>query len=440
MTDERNWSGNLRYQAACLEWPRSIAELQELVAGASKVRALGSRHSFNDIADTTGTLVSLEKMESDAAGSMDVGCVGVRGTVGTAGIAVDPDARTVTVAGGIKYGMLGEELERQGFALHNFASLPHISVAGAIATATHGSGDGNGNLASAVAGLEVVEADGGIRSYSRSDTPDFNGMVVGLGALGIVTGVTLDIQPSFLIRQDVFENLPWVNVLENFDEVTSSAYSISLFTNWRGDTADMAWLKSRVTDLVPVTGRSEFFGGLPAAAGRHPLAGVSAVNCTEQLGVPGPSSDRLAHFRMAFTPSSGDELQTEYLLPRRHAVEAIELMLSMSEQITPLLLVAEVRTMAADELWLSPNYGRDGIGLHFTWKPEQEAVERLLPLLEGKLAALEARPHWGKLFHAGAAALEPLYPRFTDFKELAERVDPEHKFRNSFLDLAVFGV
>ncbi|MCZ2403156.1 FAD-binding protein [Paenarthrobacter sp. Z7-10] len=423
MTEERNWAGNLRYRAAALQRPRSVEELQEMVAAASKVRALGSRHSFNDIADTSGTLISLEDI--DAGGT---------------GIVVNSDARTVTVTGGLRYGALGEELERRGFALHNFASLPHISVAGAIATATHGSGDSNGNLASAVVGLDVVEANGELRTYSRADAPDFAGMVVSLGALGIIARVTLEIQPTFLVRQDVFENLPWTRVLENFDAVTSSAYSVSLFTDWRGEAASLAWLKSRVTDSAPAAGRSDFFGGTPALQGRHPLPGVSAVNCTEQLGVPGPWSDRLAHFRMAFTPSSGDELQTEYLVPRGHAVGAIEVMRSMSKQISPLLLVSEIRTMAADDLWLSANYGRDGIGLHLTWKPEQGAVERLLPLLEEKLAAFDARPHWGKLFHAEAAALEPLYPRFTDFKAMAERVDPEHKFRNAFLDRKVFGV
>ena len=203
---ERNWAGNYSYRAPQLARPSSVEELQGLVAGARKIRALGSRHSFNSIADTAGTLVVLDRLDPD--------------------IRVDAANLTVTVNGGTRYGTLAAELQRQGFALHNLASLPHISVAGAVATGTHGSGDANGNLATAVAGLELVTADGSILRMHRGDE-DFDGMVVGLGALGIVTKLTLDIRPSFDVAQSVFENLSWDLVLENFDRITSSAYSVS---------------------------------------------------------------------------------------------------------------------------------------------------------------------------------------------------------------------
>ncbi|KFF59925.1 FAD-binding protein [Cryobacterium sp. MLB-32] len=415
MTTELNWAGNYRYRAATLAAPAGVDELQQLVAGADRVRALGSRHSFNSIADTSGTLVSLHRLDPD--------------------IVVDEGALTVTVGGGTKYGILAEELSRRGFALHNLASLPHISVAGAIATATHGSGNGNGNLATAVRALEIVTGSGELVAVSRDTTPDFAGMVVGLGALGIVTRVTLEIQPIFDVRQDVFENLPWSLVLQNFDAVTSAAYSVSLFTDWSGDTVAQAWLKSR----EPFARRTEFFGGTPATEPRHPLPGISGLDCTEQLGVVGPWHDRLAHFRLAFTPSNGAELQSEYLLPREHAVAAIEATRGLSSVITPLLLVSEVRTVAADDLWLSANYGRDGIALHFTWKPEQEAVEKVLLLMEAALAPFLIRPHWGKLFQLGAAELAPLYPKFSEFRILAEQMDPQHTFRNDFLERTVFG-
>jgi xylitol oxidase len=419
---ERNWAGNLSYQAERIAHPRTVAELQELVAGARTIRALGSRHSFNDIADTSGTLTALDLLDP--------------------AITVDARSMTVTVSGGTRYGTLAAELQRQGFALHNLASLPHISVAGAVATATHGSGDGNGNLATAVAGLELVTADGGILTARRGETADFDGMVVGLGALGIVSSVTLDIELAFQVAQQVFEDLDWGQVLENLDDVTSAAYSVSLFTDWSGRTVGQAWLKSRVADPVDQAvdaGRQDFFGGTPALSARHPLPGVSGSNCTEQLGVPGPWSDRLAHFRMEFTPSKGDELQSEYLVPREHAADAIRTLRKLSGVLTPLLLVSEIRTIAADRLWLSPNYGRDGIGLHFTWRQDQSAVEAVLPLLEAELAPFAARPHWGKLFDGGAAAVGPLYPRFDDFRALAHRLDPAGKFRNRFLDYAVFG-
>jgi len=415
---ERNWAGNYSYQAPRIAHPENVAELQALVAGARRIRALGSRHSFNAIADTAGTLVVLDRLEP--------------------GISVDPDNMTVTVSGGTRYGTLAEELQRQGFALHNLASLPHISIAGAIATATHGSGDANGNLATAVAGLQMVTADGSLLTARRGD-PDFDGMVVGLGALGIVTELTLDIEPSFDVSQSVFEDLSWDLVLADFDAVTSSAYSISLFTDWSGDRIGQAWLKRRGTALASSPSPETFFGGVPATEARHPLPGVSGSNCTEQLGVPGPWSERLAHFRMEFNPSQGDELQSEYFIPREHAVDALRTMRRLSDAVTPLLLVGEIRTMAADKLWLSPNYGRDGIGLHFTWRQDQPAVEAVLPLIEAELSPFAARPHWGKLFDAGAAAVAPLYPRFGDFIALAGRLDPTGKFRNGFLDRAVFG-
>ena len=416
MVEQVNWAGNYTYQADRIERPTSVEQLQEFVANADHVRALGSRHSFNSIADTPGTLVSLQGIDND--------------------IVIDAEARTVTLNGGTKYGTLAEELSRKGFALHNLASLPHISVAGAISTATHGSGDRNGNLATAVTGLEIVTGTGELISVSRADTPDFAGIVVGLGALGVIARVTLDIEPIFSVRQDVFEELPWSEVLDNFDAVTSAAYSVSLFTDWSGETVQQAWLKSRVTDDAPAP--AEFFGGTPALQARHPLPGISGLTCTQQMGVVGPWHDRLAHFRLAFTPSSGAELQSEYLLPREHAVAALTAMRGLTEAITPLLLVSEIRTMAADNLWLSANYDRAGIALHFTWKPEQEAVEKVLLLIEAALAPFQARPHWGKLFQLRAAELTPLYPKFQDFRDVAELMDPEHKFRNDFLTRTVF--
>ena len=417
MVTERNWAGNYGYRAPRIAHPANMVELQDVVAGAGKIRALGSRHSFNDIADTSGTLVVLDALDAD--------------------ISVDPQNMTVTVTGGTRYGTLAAELQRQGFALHNLASLPHISIAGAVATATHGSGDGNGNLATAVAALELVTADGTVVTARRGDA-NFAGMVVGLGALGIVSRLTLDVEPSFEIAQSVFESLDWEQVLESFDDVTSSAYSVSLFTDWSGPTVDQAWLKTRTDQAVLPAGLPDFFAGTPATQARHPLPGVSGSNCTQQLGVPGPWSDRLAHFRMEFTPSKGDELQSEYLIPREHAVEALRAMRGLSQIVTPLLLVGEIRTIAADELWLSPNYGRDGIGLHFTWCQDEPAVSAVLPLLEAELAPFGARPHWGKLFHGDAASLAPLYPRFADFTTLAGRLDPAGKFRNAFLDRTLF--
>ncbi len=414
--DRLNWAGNHTYAAEAIEHPTTLTELQRAVEGGTRVSALGSRHSFNDIADSPGTLVSLDVMDP--------------------AVSVDPEALTVTVGAGVRYGVLAEHLQRRGYALHNLASLPHISIGGAIATATHGSGDRNGNLATAVVGLEIVTASGDVLTVTQGDD-DFDGMVVGLGALGVVHRVTLRIEPTFEVRQDVFTDVPWDAVLADYDAATSAAYSVSLFTDWTGGTIGQAWLKSRVDSGTAVP--TDFFGGRPAEAALHPVPGVAADHCTQQLGVAGPWSDRLAHFRLAFTPSNGEELQTEYLVGRQHAVAAIEAVRALAPRITPLLQVSEIRSMAADGLWLSNNYQRAGIGLHFTWKPAQPEVEALLPEIEAALAPFAMRPHWGKLFTADAARLAPLYPRFDDFRALAARMDPEGKFRNAFLDRTVFG-
>ena len=415
-TEEYNWAGNLRYSAAEVQEPATVPELQDLVAGATKLRALGSRHSFNRIADTTGTLVSLGHL----APAIDV----------------DSENMTVTVSGGTRYGTLAAELQRQGYALHNLASLPHISVAGAVATATHGSGDRNGNLATAVACLELVTADGAILT-SRRGEPDFDGMVVNLGALGIVSSLTLDIEPTFPVSQAVFEDLAWDQVLENFDDVTCSAYSTSLFTDWSGDRIGQAWLKSRT--------EAEAAAGTRRLLRRHPRQRTAAshrrgfrqhvhaaVRCARSLvGQAGPLPDgvhseqgRRAAERVPGAPRA-----------RRGRHPAMR---RLSHLVTPLLLVSEIRTMAADSLWLSPNYGTDSIGLHLTWRQDQPAVEAMLPVIEAELAPFGARPHWGKLFDGDASRLAPLYPRFADFKALAGRLDAEGKFRNDFLDTQGF--
>ena len=322
-------------------------------------------------------------------------------------------------------------------ALHNLASLPHISVAGAVATATHGSGETNGNLATAVVGLELVTSSGEIIEISRGE-PDFDGLVVGLGALGAVTRITLDVEPAYEVRQRVFEGLSWKALFEHFDEIMNRGYSVSVFTRW-GETVDQVWVKSRATD-EPEQIENDLFGAVAAAVDRHPILGLDASSCTPQLGRPGPWAERLPHFRMGFTPSSGEELQSEYLFERRYAVEAIEAVRSLAAQIRPLLQVSEVRTVAADRLWMSMNYGQDTVGIHFTWKPERDAVEDMLVQLESVLAPFEARPHWGKLFNADAEVIAPLYERMPDFIRLVERLDPRGAFRNSWLEARVLGV
>jgi xylitol oxidase len=403
-----NWAESHRYQAQTLQQPSTPGEVQELVLAGGPVRALGSRHSFTDLADTTGRLISLQRLELD--------------------LVIDEDARTASFSAGARYGELGTALQARGWALHNTASLPHISVAGAVATATHGSGDRNGNLATAVAAIEFIDGTGELVRLSRGDA-DFDGAVVGVGSLGIVTRMTLDIQPTFDVRQDLYDNLSWDVAIANFDAITSSAYSVSLFTPWVGDTFPISWLKSRMDAPVPP---DTLFGAPKQVSDEHMLPDQPATNTTAQGGIPGPWNERLPHFRLEFTPSNGDELQTEYLLPRENALQAIAAMRELGPKIAPLILISEIRTMTADQLWLSGAYGRDTVALHFTWKKLQAEVDALLPELEERLLPLGGRPHWGKVYAANAAAVAPLYPRFDDFRALAEKYDPNHVFRNAW--------
>ncbi|MDF8266227.1 FAD-binding protein [Luteipulveratus sp. YIM 133296] len=405
---ETNWAGNHVYRAQRVARPRTVDELRALVVGASAVRPLGSRHSFNALADTDDLLLSTVALPEL--------------------VRVDPDARTVTVGGGMRYGAVADQLHRAGWALPNLASLPHISVAGAVATGTHGSGDRNGSLATAVSGLRIMTAAGEEVELRRGEE-GFDGAVVSLGALGVVTEMTLDVVPTFDVHQRLFGHVPWDVVVERFDEVSASAYSVSLFTTWHEDTIGLAWLK----EVADGAFGESFFGAAPLTEQRHMLADQDPRHTTVQLGVAGPWHERLPHFRPEFTPSSGAEIQSEYLVPRAHAREAILAMRDLGPRLAGVLQVGEIRTVAADELWLSSAYGTDVVGFHLTWRPDQAAVAAVLPAIEGELFPLGARPHWGKVYVDRDRLVPGMYPRLEEFGSLAARFDPRGVFRNAML-------
>jgi xylitol oxidase len=352
------------------------------------------------------------------------------------GIALDADARAVTVEAGVTYGQLGPYLDSKGFALHNLASLPHISVVGACTTATHGSGEKNANLASVVSALEMITPAGDVVKLSRKSDDDFQAAVVGLGALGVITRITLNIEPTYKVRQYVYQNLPLAQMKDHFDEIQASGYSVSLFTDWTKERINELWIKSRMDDKR--TFPAEYFGAKLATRNLHPIADLSAENCTEQMGVPGPWYDRLPHFRMGFTPSAGKELQSEYILPRHHAVEAILAVERLHEQVSPHLLISEIRTIAPDDLWMSTCYQQPSVAIHFTWKQDWPAVSRLLPVIERELSPFRPRPHWGKLFTISPRELRSRYEKFDDFVALAKKYDPNGKLRNTFLNTNIF--
>ncbi len=445
----RNWSENIRFESAAVHAPRTVEALQEIVRASRKVRVLGARHSFNDAAaidaqvDVDGTqkvtrdpswvYISLENLDAP--------------------VEFDRERGTVTCSGGITYGELCTRMHSEGFALHNTASLPHISVAGACSTGTHGSGDGNGNLSTAVVGLELVTAEGELKRLTlEEDGETFEGSVVALGGLGIVTRMTLAMEPAYAMQQYVYEDLPSADLYENFDEIMSSAYSVSLFPDWQGGMVNQVWYKHRTgawkgTDGQEAAERepvdlglpSELYGAKAASAHVHPVPDLSAEGLTLQMGIPGPWHDRLHHFQIDSTPASGDELQTEYFVPRAHAVPALQAVEGLRDRFRLMLWISEIRSVAADRLWLSQSYGTPTIGIHFSWRKNWPAVREVMPFVEEALAPYEVRPHWGKLFSISPKQVQAAYPKMEDFKDLLRSTDPDGKFRNGYLDRFVFG-
>jgi alditol oxidase len=416
----RNWAGNQAFGAQHFHQPETIEDVRRIVMERECVKAVGSRHSFSAIADTTGDMISLERFNRV--------------------FHIDEARKTVKVGAGIPYGTFCAELHNAGYAVHNMASLPQITVGGACATATHGSGDSNGNLATAVAALTLVTADGDVVEVTRDDHPnEFPGLVVGLGGFGIVTDLTLDIRPTYSVRQDIYEHLPVSELATHFDEIMALGYSVSLFTDWQSDTVNQLWIKRVLEETAPSTVESKIYGARLAETLRHPLPDKPVESCTDQMGQSGPWHERLPHFRMDGLGTSGDELQAEYFVSRESAPEALTVVANLRDLLRPVIRISEVRTVAADNLWMSPSYQTACVGIHFTWKSDWPAVAAVLPLLEVALAPFEPRPHWGKLFTLSPQTVAGRYPRFDDFRNLMHQYDPDGRFRNAFLDEYMMG-
>src|SRR5215207_321949 len=412
----QNWSGTYRYKADSIHRPRTVGELQALVSGGGSMHALGTRHSFNDVADAT-ELISLGELPGEPV--------------------LDTEAHTVTVPARIRYGELASFLQQAGWALSNMASLPHISVAGSVATATHGSGNSNPTLASAVQAMTLVSGTGEVVHLGQR-AAELAGAVVHLGALGIVTEVTLAIEPTFNVRQDIYQWLPWEALTGSFENVMSSGASVSVVTNFAGGTAELLWVKTRLINDEPRQVPETLLGATAATEQLHMTPGNDPLHCTPQLGEPGPWCDRLPHFLLGYNPSTGAEIQSEYLLDRRHSAGAIEALRNLGPEIAQVAQSCEIRTMAADDLWLSLAYQRPTFGIHFTWRPDATAVAGVLDQIEAVLAPYEPRPHWAKVF-TGPFNFSQLYPRRADFQTLADTYDPDHRFRTPYLLRTVFG-
>jgi xylitol oxidase len=415
----RNWAGNVRFGAHQIHHPHSVDGLRRLVARSRHVRALGTGHCFSAIADAAapaddgiaGDLVALDALP--------------------AAVDIDPTERSVTVTASVRYGELASRLDAAGLALHNMASLPHISVAGSIATGTHGSGDRNGSLATAVTGIEIVTAGGDLVAMTGESHPDsFTGSIVALGALGVLTRVRLAVEPAYEVAQWVYEGMPWERLRADIDTVFASAYSVSVLTRWNAPAVDYVWTKHRGEGSPP----NRWLDARLADEPRHPVIGLPPAPATPQLGEPGRWHERLPHFRLAFTPSVGAELQSEYFVPRKHAAAAIDAMRAIGDRLAPVLMVSELRTVAADDLWLSPAYGRDSLALHFTWVPNTSAVLAAVAQVEDALEPFAHRPHWGKVFTMTPDTVGRRFERLGDFGRLRDRLDPDGVFGNEFVD------
>ena len=404
-----NWAGNIIFGAARVHRPRSIDSLRRIVAGSRRIRPLGRGHSFSAIADTTDDLVLLDGLPET--------------------VIIDPATLTATVPSAMTYTDLADELHRAGFALANLASIPGISIAGACATGTHGSGNDQRVLAAAVTGIQLVGPEGDLFGIGREvDRDTFRGSAVALGALGIVTQLTLDIEPTYDMTQWVRLGIPLDELENRLNDVFSAGYSVSAFTNWLSGEAAL-WLKCRVDepDLKCASGTA-------ARHSVHPVPGMAPELCTEQSGAVGPWHERLPHFRPTAVVGTGNELQSELFVPRHVAQKAVVALREIGHLVAPALLVSEVRTVRADDLWLSPSYGRDSTAFHFTWNSDEATVLPAVATIEERLMPLGARPHWGKITTADPRTVVSLYERAPDFEQLTYDFDPTQKFRNDFVN------
>ena len=406
----KNWSGNIVYRPAEIARPESISELQKVVADSRKVRAYGSGHSFNTLADTDGTLIAFSEFDKN--------------------IEIDSSKMLVRVPAGVRYGEVAPKLHANGFALRNMGSLPHITVVGATSTGTHGSGVGNKNLSGSIAEIELITATGDAITLDQSELPAAR---VALGSIGIIHHLTLDIVPTYDVAQTVYFDLPFVQLISNLDAILSAGYSVSVLSMWGDEFVDQVWVKSKI-GTNPVLTQNEWFGAKLATRKSNPIREADSAAATEQFGLPGPWFERLPHFKLDFTPSFGEELQTEYFIDRKDAPAALHAIYKIREELSELIMVCEMRTVAQDENWLSEAYGRETFVFHFTWRPNIPAVEKLLLKIEASLEPFKARPHWGKVFTNNAFDFSSLYPKFNSFLTYRGTYDPSRKFVNKLLE------
>ena len=425
MTTWTNWAGIQTCSPAAVEHPANDAELARLVKTASSaghpVKVVGAGHSFTDIACTNGYQVHLDRYNRV--------------------ILADRETQRVRVQAGITLQKLNLELDQHGLALPNLGDIAYQSVAGAISTATHGTGIRLGGLATQVAGLELITADGSVISCSADEEPEvFNAARVGLGALGILSTVTLQAVPAFNLRV-VNQPMPLDALLENIDEHVESNDHFEFFwvphTRWaltkRNNRTDQPlaprprWQELRDDYLM----ENVAFGAVCRMGRRFP-------SLIPRLATALPGSGRVEYvdksYKVFASPRWVHFSEMEYSIPREAAVDVIRRIRSFVETSgLHISFPVEVRFTAPDDIYLSTANGSERcyIAVHvYQGMPYEQyfrGVERIMDSVGG-------RPHWGKLHFQTAETLAPRYPDWDKFQAVRRRLDPEGRFANAYTD------
>jgi len=422
----QNWAGTAIADPARRYWPRSAGAIADAIKDAASagltVRALGSGHSFTPAAATSGAALDLS------------GWTGV--------ISADAESGLVTVRSGTTIAALNAALDALGLAMPNLGDIDAQTIAGAISTGTHGTGARLGGIATAVAGLELVLADGSVASCSAEQSPDlFAAARVSLGALGVVSAVTLSCVPAFDLAADE-RPMPLGEVLARFGEFAADNDHFEFYWFPYGKNA-LVKRNNRATELPPrMPGWRRFFEyevmenaafGAVCRTGRAVPRLIKPLNRLAAATLSARSYSAPSH-QVFVTPRRVRFVESEYAVPRESVLDVLaELRAAVPRLAHPVMFPVEVRVAAADDIWLSTAYGRDTayVAIHqYVGLPYRE----YFAAFESIAAAVGGRPHWGKMHTLDAKRLGELYPRFADFLRIRDETDQERRFANPYLE------
>ncbi|HET7388086.1 MAG TPA: D-arabinono-1,4-lactone oxidase [Nocardioidaceae bacterium] len=427
----RNWSGLESAHPAQVLTPSSVREVCDAVVAARanglRVKMVGTGHSFTGIAATDGLLLLPRRL------------VGIR--------SVDRDAMTVAVLAGTPLRELNIRLEELGLALHNMGDVAEQTVAGAVSTGTHGTGGHWASLSAQVAALELVDAEGRVRTCSAQQDPDlFSAARVGLGALGILTAVTFLVEPAFTLEA-VEEPMTWDQVVSGFDEMVAANHHAEAYwfphtdrmlTKRNNRTLDEPRPLSRVRGYVDDELLSNTVFGLVNRVGNIAPAGIRRLNQLSARALTARTYSDVSH-RVFTSPRRVRFREMEYAVPRQEGMAALtEVRRLIDSRDWRISFPVEIRYAPADDLWLSTASGRESVYLAFHVNAATDHAD-YFETVEKVLEAHDGRPHWGKLHTRTADDLASAYPCFADFLAVRDRLDHPRLFTNDYLDRVLGG-